>query len=87
MERTERINRINDAINAHFKSNHDAWWVNNDNWRDPHSITLHHGIGGDNINPVWVALFIMRTEPSVNFIYTSQSCYTRSTLRRAGYKI
>lgn len=89
MKHTERINRINDDLNNHFKSNHDAWWVNNDG-PCANCITLHHGIGGERINPAWVALRILRREPSVDKIFLNgyiTTVYTRETLRWAGYKI
>ena len=89
MKHTERINRINDDLNEHFKSNKDVWWVNNDG-PSANCITLHHGIGGERINPVWVALRILRREPSVDKIFLNgyiTTVYTRETLRWAGYKI
>ena len=89
MKHTERINRINAGLNKHFKSNHDAWWVNNEFAENSGHITLHRGIGGDRIDPKWVALYIFRTEPSVQFIHNNYGgwVYTRRTLRNAGYKI
>ena len=89
MKHTERINRINADIDKHFKSNNGAWWVNNEFCENPGHIILHQGIGGNKIRPVWVALRILRQEPSVQYVHYSYGgmVYTRSTLRRAGYKI
>lgn len=87
MKHTERINRINNALNEHFKTNNDAFWVNNEPYGDSKMITLHRGYGGDRIKQVWVALFILRTEKSVSIVCAMQCVYTRDTLRRAGYKI
>ena len=88
MKHTERVKRINADLNKHFKSNNDAWWVNNE-FGSPEVISLHHGIGGERINPVWVALRILRREPSVRMVHFGGGCsvYTRETLRWAGYKI
>ena len=91
MKHTERIERINAGLDKHFKSNKGAWWVNNEPYYTPGTITLHRGNGGDKINPAWVALYIFRTEPSVLMIKNNAGwdtwVYTRETLRRAGYKI
>lgn len=89
MKHTERIKRINNALNEHFKTNNDAYWVNNEPYGYPKEITLHRGYGGDRINPIWVALFILRTEKSVSLIdYPYESTnYTRSKLHELGYKI
>lgn len=91
MKHTDRIERINADLNSHFKSNRDAWWVNNEPYGSPSHITLHRGIGGDRINPAWIALRIFRREPSVSVITNNAGwdtwVYTRETLRRAGYKI
>ena len=89
MKHTERINRINAAINAHFPSNNDAWWVNNEGCSSPAFVTLHRGRGGDKIDPKWVAAFILKTEKSVQYVHYASMCicYTRNTLRRGGMKI
>lgn len=87
MKHTERIERINANLNQHFKSNHSAYWVNNEPYTNPDIITLHRGIGGDRINAMWVVLYIFRTEPTVRQIRSLFWIYTRETLRRAGYKI
>lgn len=90
MKDTERINRINDDLNKHFKSNHHVWWVSN-GFNEPGTIYLNRGIGGDKINPKWIALRILRTEPSVKIIHNACGwdtwIYTRETLRGAGFKI
>lgn len=90
MKDTERINRINKDLNEHFKSNHHAWWVSN-GFKEPGVIYLHRGIGGDKIDPRWIALRILRREPSVRAIHNvcgwDSWVYTRETLRWAGYKI
>lgn len=87
MKHTERIERINANLDKHFKSNNGAWWVNNEPYTNPKYITLHRGYGGDRIDPRLVALYILRTEKSVGYVMTSQCCYTRESLRRAGNKI
>ena len=89
MKHTERIERINADLNQHFKSNNNAWWVNNENCSSSQFVTLHRGRGGDKINPAWVALRILRKEPSVNYVHYAMGCvcYTRESLRRGGFKI
>ena len=96
MKHTDRIKRINAGLDKHFKSNKGAWWVNNEPFRygdqkETGDITLHRGIGGDRIKPIWIALYIFRTEPSVHYIKNNAGwdtwVYTRETLRRAGYKL
>ena len=89
MKHTERIERINAGLNRHFKSNRDAWWVNNEGCTRSDIVTLHRGHGGDRIDPRWVALYILRTEPSVKTVHYAMACtiYTRESLRWAGYKI
>ena len=88
MKHTERIERINANLNAHFKSNCDAWWVNNED-QNPRSVTLHQGRGGDRIDPRWVAAYILRTEKSVAIVHWPGGCmiYTRESLRGGGMKI
>lgn len=87
MKPTERINRINENLDKHFKSNKGAWWVSNA-LTDKGQVELHHGIGGDKINPKWGAAYILRTEPSVNVVHCTGNCtaYTRTTLSWAGFK-
>ena len=87
MKHTERIERINANLNKHFKSNNDAYWVNNEPYASPAIITLHRGRGGDRINALWVVLYIFRTEPTVKQVWTPFWIYTRESLRWAGYKI
>ena len=86
MKHTERINRINDNLNKHFKSNNDAWWVNNDTAAN-NAVKLHQGRGGDDIQPEQVAMFILKTEKSVDRIDWAWNVFTRNSLRSAGYKI
>jgi hypothetical protein len=87
MKPTERINRINESLDQHFKSNKNAWWVSN-SIGDKSMILLHRGYGGYRIRPIWVALHILRTEPSVKTVLYEGMCvaYTRTTLGWAGYK-
>lgn len=89
MKETDRTRRINADLDEHFKSNKGAWWVNNEFASSPSIITLHRGIGGDKIKAVWVALRILRKEPSVSIVHYSGGCavYTRASLRGGGYKI
>lgn len=90
MKETKRIERINADLNKHFKSNHDAWWVSNA-FNSPKMLYLHHGVGANKINPKWIALRILRREPSVSIIHNvcgwDSWVYTRETLRRGGFKI
>ena len=89
MKDTERTSRINKDLDTNFPSNKGAWWVNNEG-PSPDSITLHRGIGGERLDPRWIALRIFRREPSVHYIYSHayiSIVYTRDTLRRSGYKI
>ena len=86
MKETERIKRINEDLNKHFKSNHDAWWVSNSLFV-PHLVKLHHGIGGERIDARWIALRILRREPSVSIVECGTWIFTRETLRGGGHKI
>jgi len=86
MKDTKRIERINADLNEHFKSNHDAWWVSNA-INAPNTAILHHGIGGERIDKRWVALRILRREPSVSIVDSGTWIFTRESLRGGGYKI
>ena len=83
MKETDRIKRINEAINKHFKSNHDAWWVSNSSYTDNGIIELHHGVGGNRLKSVAVAKFVLSKEKSVRMIHYSGGCilYTRESVK------
>jgi hypothetical protein len=83
MKETERIKRINEKLNKHFTSNHDAWWVSNGNFSDSGIIELHHGIGGNRIKGVAVAKYILSTEKSVRIVHYGGGCllYTRESVK------
>ena len=86
MKQTERTERINADLDQHFKSNKGAWWVSNAIYA-PGTVRLHQGIGGDKIDPRWIALRILRREPSVHIVASGTWLFTRETLRGAGHKI
>lgn len=87
MKPTERINRINENLDKHFKSNNGAWWVSDATYHE-NQVVLYHGKGGERIDPKWVAAYILRTEPSVNIVHwkAGGTAYTRTTLSWAGFK-
>lgn len=86
----EIIGRINIGLDNHFKSNKGNWqaegYVNPD-MKDCLSIGWDCLRNTGNIRPAWVALFILKNEPSINYVYYGTYVFTRSTLRMAGYKI
>jgi len=86
MKETERTKRINEDLDKHFKSNKGAWWVSNSPFAK-NIVKLHHGIGGERIDARWVALRILRREPSVTIVESMNWIFTRETLRGGGHKI
>lgn len=83
MKETARIKRINETINKHFTSNHDAWWVSNSSYADNGIIELHHGVGGNRIKSVAVAKYILSKEKSVRIVLYRSGCvmYTRESVK------
>lgn len=83
MKETERIKRINEKLNKHFTSNHDAWWVSNGCFKDNGIIELHRGIGGNRIKGVAVAKYIFSIEKSVRIVHYGGGCimYTRESVK------
>ncbi len=81
MKETERIKRINDAINKHYKSNNDCWWVSNSGISD--MIELHKGGINHHINHIYLCRFIFEREKSVKIIHFSGACmiYTRESIK------
>lgn len=84
------IERINQALDKHFKSNKGNWQA--EAYANPEMKDCVH-IGWDcmrnegNIRPIHVALFILRQEGDINYVFYGTWTFTRSTLRRGGYKI
>ena len=89
MNRTERINK---AIDEHFKSNRGNWKAEgyaNPELKDHLCISYNpmRYTGKGFIQPRHIALFILRTEKDVNYITYGAWIFTRTTLRAAGFKI
>lgn len=87
MNRAEHLNR---RIDKHFKSNKGNWKVEDYLGKELKSsvcLTYDAMRGFPKIASKWVALFILRNEPSVEFVDFGTTIYTRNTLRRAGMKI
>lgn len=84
------IEKINAALDKHFKSNKGNWQAEayaNPEMKDYVSIGWDCLRNTGNIRPVHVALFILRSEKDVNVVIYGTWIFTRSTLRRGGYKI
>lgn len=84
-----REQRINRHLDEHFKSNKGNFAVQA--YANPDlvsSVSLSYDCRRrENINPKWIALYILRTEPAVQYVDYGTTVYTRNTLRRAGHKI
>ena len=84
------IEKINAALDKHFKSNKGNWQAEayaNPDMKDYVNISWDCRRNEGNIRPVHVALFILRSENEVNVVIYGTWIFTRSTLRGAGFKI
>lgn len=81
MKETDRVIRINNALNKHYKSNKNCWWVSNSNIRE--MIELHKGCIENRLKAVQIAKFIFSKEKSVNIIHYVGGCiiYTRQSVK------
>lgn len=82
MKDSERINRINDAINKHYKSNNDCYLVSNSVFGDD-MIELHKNGINYHINILYLCRFIFEMEKSVKIIHYAAACmiYTRESVQ------
>ena len=82
MKETDRVIRINDALNKHYKSNKSCWWVSNV-YVNPKIIILHKGDINNRLKAVQIAKFIFSREKSVSIIHYSGGCmvYTRESVK------
>lgn len=82
MKETDRVIRINDALNKHYKSNKNCWWVSNV-CGSPKIIILHKGDINNRLKGAQIAKFIFSKEKSVSIIHYSGACmvYTRETVK------
>lgn len=82
------INKINWAINNHFKSNNRNWIAKASDV--PRFLIIEKDERFPN-SPLAsnVALFILRNNPEIEYVLAPQigMSFTRDTLRRAGHKI
>jgi hypothetical protein len=85
------IERINENLDKHFKSN-------NGNWRVDFVIAYNpcKGVVSLKLSDIWgrtriaaknVALFILRSEPEVRIVVYDTWVFTRASLRGAGHKV
>lgn len=81
MKETERIKRINESLNKHYKSNNDCWWVSNSNLKE--MIELHKGGINHYINHIYLCKFIFDHEKTVKIIHYAGACqiYTRESIK------
>ena len=81
MKDTERVKRINEAIDAHYKSNKGCWWVSNGSSNE--MIELHKGDINNRVKAVQIAIFIFSKEKSVNVVHYAGGCmiYTRASVK------
>jgi len=81
---------INSAIDRHFPSNKGAFKVGDYAGKDmkPFMYMDCYCPNRDlRIAPVWVALFVLRNYPDVEYIKYYDRIFTRETLRRSGRKL
>lgn len=79
MRETERIKRINNLLDSHFKSNKGCWWVSNNG----NIIELHKGAINNRLKAVQIAKFIFSKEKTARIIHYSGGCilYTRESVK------
>ena len=85
-----REEKINEALNKHFKSNNGAWFVVADSDDKFVYLRCDYTVSKvPNIKFVNIVLYILRNFKDVEYVLdrTGGWVYTRSSLRRAGYKI
>lgn len=85
MKDTPRTKRINNALNAHYKSNKGCWWVSHSpNFNN--IIHLHKGDINNRLTAVQIAKFILDHEKSVSIVHYGGAAmiYTRESVK--GYK-
>ena len=82
MKETDRIIRINNALNTHYKSNKNCWWVSNV-CGNPKIIILHKGDINNRLKGAQIAKFIFSREKSVSIIHYSGGymVYTRESVK------
>ena len=82
MKETDRIIRINESLNKHYKTNKNCWWVSNI-CGYPNMLLLHKGNINNRLKGVQIAKFIFSKEKSVSIIHYSGGCmvYTRESVK------
>ena len=83
----ERAEKINIALDKHFKSNKGNWFVKEYSESDNYVLLCFHAISETKLNVIWVALHILRKFKDVEYVHYYGWVFTRNSLRRAGFNI
>lgn len=93
METNTLVARINENLDKHFKSNKGNWWASQGFYDNDDKVTIRirDMWGRTKVSPKFVALYILRTEPTIKFVTYDAGwdtwVYTRETLRWGGHNV